>query len=89
MILRGAKPVTYGDEATWQALSDEERPYFQKVGDQENSIDWRVEQEWRLLGDLDLSKVSHDQAIVFVPSREQAQQLAAISKWPVVVLETS
>jgi hypothetical protein len=89
LISWGAKQVTYGDEATWQSLSAEARPYFQKVGNQKNSIDWRVEQEWRLLGDLDLSAVSADQALLFVPTREEAGHLANISNWPIVVLDTA
>jgi hypothetical protein len=49
-------------------------------------IDWSVEKEWRQLGDLSLDGLSHDDAILFVPTLEEARKLLEISRWPVTVL---
>ena len=59
MILttQGAREVIYGDEAVWKDLSKSDRPFYQKIGSNETSIDWSVEQEWRVLGDIDLSLI--------------------------------
>ena len=81
----GGQEVTYGDESVWDAMSETARPFFQKVDD--DSIDWRIEREWRVIGDVDLSSIPADKAIVFVPSEEEAKLVARISRWPVVIRE--
>ena len=54
---RGARPVIYGNESTWENLSPEDRPFFQiaqsttRTG---NVLDWTREKEWRVLGDVEL-----------------------------------
>ena len=56
---RGARPVIYGDEATWENLAPENRPFFQiaqsttRTG---NVLDWTREKEWRVLGDVELNE---------------------------------
>lgn len=82
---RGARPVIYGEERVWESLPRSERPFFQKAGTQNQSIDWRIEQEWRLLGDLNLADIPADKAVVFVPSRCEADHLAQVSRWPVII----
>lgn len=81
----GAKPVRYGDESLWESLGKTERPFFQKNSPR-GDVDWSCEQEWRHLGSLDLTLLSDDDAMVFVPSRAEADRIAAISRWPVTVL---
>ena len=81
----GARPVIYGDEASWLRLDTAHRPYFQKRGTSDEAIDWRVEKEWRIAGDVDLSKVAAEKAVVFVPSQAEAEQIAQLSRWPVLV----
>ena len=87
---RGAKPVIYGDDASWTTLSDSDRPFFQlrttRARRGAKVIDWSQEAEWRVSHDLDLSEASRDDVVLFVPSAEEARQLAAISPWPVFVL---
>ncbi len=85
LVKQGAHEVIYGDEQKWKELSDSERPLYQKIGDQANAIDWTIEQEWRVIGDLDLSDLPKDKGAVFVPTRDEANQLARISPWPVVI----
>jgi len=89
---RGARPVIYGDEATWLQLSDADRPYFQlcpaqveSSGDPGPKTDWRIEREWRHVGDLDLQHLPRDKGLVFVPTFEVAMRLAGISPWPLTL----
>ena len=87
---QGARPVIYGDDASWPTLSDSERPFFQlrttRARRGAKVINWSQEAEWRVSHDLDLSEASRDDVVLFVPSAEEARQLAAISPWPVFVL---
>ena len=56
---RGARPVIYGDESTWENLAPEDRPFFQiaqsttRTG---NVLDWTREKEWRVLDDVELNE---------------------------------
>ncbi len=87
---RRCTPVRYGDDALWESLSSEDRAFFQvRTSRSRRSgrvTDWSIEQEWRQLGDVDLSELPSDAAIVFVPSLEEAQQMAMVSRWPITVL---
>ncbi len=86
LVNHGARPAIYGDEDVWRSLSTNDQPYFQRIGEKENSIDWRVEKEFRVLGDIDLDRIPTDKAIVFAPTQQEAEHVASISKWPVVVM---
>ena len=81
----GARPVVYGDEHAWQTLDTSNRPWFQKrystCGTRQ--IDWSTEREWRILGDVSLSRIRSDDAFVFVPSESAAASLRPLSRWPV------
>ena len=81
-----ARPVLYGTEADWQQLPDDQKPFFQLKKSKSEKIDWRLECEWRLIGDLGLDQIRHDQALVFVPSYEDAEVVSCLSNWPIVVL---
>ncbi len=87
---RGAREVIYGDDDVWQSLSDDDRPFFQlqetRGRRDREPIDWTVEREWRHVGDVDLSEIPPNAAVVFVPSREEAQRIARVSRWPVTVI---
>ncbi len=89
---RGARPVIYGDEATWQSLPDADRPFFQLTHPTDRAkessaqlIDWSVEREWRHVGDLDLRELKPDQALVFVPRFAAAMRMAEVSPWPITL----
>jgi hypothetical protein len=84
----GARSVIYGTERDWDALPEEDRPFFQVEHSKSQKIDWRSEHEWRKLGDVDLDQIPHDQAVVFVKSESDAQWVDAISRWPIVVLSS-
>ena len=92
LMKRGARPVLYGDETAWQNLSESDRPFFQPAHsghssseDADAGIDWTVEREWRHVGELDLSQLAHDDALVFVPNFAAARCLSAVSPWPITL----
>ena len=92
MTKRGARPVHYGDDSTWQSLSESDRPFFQPAHsgsssseDADAGIDWTVEREWRHVGDLDLRQLSREDALVFVPNFAAARRLSAVSPWPITL----
>lgn len=92
LVERGTRAVVYGDDAQWEALDQRRRPFFQLARGRRRSrrnaqpLDWTVEREWRHLGDVQLQGLGPTQAFLFVASREDAQRLARVSRWPVVVL---
>jgi hypothetical protein len=88
LAARGTRPVTYGEESLWDQLPAGDQPFFQLR--QSRSAggtvwDWTVEREWRHVGDVRLDTIPADTACLFVPTAEEARQLAQISRWPVVV----
>ena len=84
----GAKPVIYGDDEAWGSLGDNERPYFQLANScsGKNQIDWTQEKEWRIAGNLDLKSLGVEAAFLFAESYQEAELVASLSRWPVVVL---
>ena len=81
---RGARPVQYADESAWPQLSEQHRPFFQRALG-ESGIDWTVEQEWRVEGDLCLHDVPPTDVILFVPHFEAAKSLANVTSWPITL----
>lgn len=53
---RGARPVRYLPSDEYRGLSADERPYFQKH--EPPRCDYSMEEEWRIIGDLDFSNVA-------------------------------
>ena len=84
----GARRVVYGDESSWDSLSPSVRPFFQTRRSANQKIDWQIEQEWRIVGDLRLELIPHDRAFVFVASEEQANVVASLCHWPIVVMDS-
>jgi hypothetical protein len=84
LLKQGLRPVRYGDDADWESLATVDRPFFQRaVG--ASGIDWQVEQEWRVRGDLRLSELSAEDVILFVPDFESAKSLAEVTSWPMTL----
>lgn len=83
LIRAGAEPVLYGPQSLRSRLPLEQRWRFQAEG---KSGQWREEQEWRLRGSLALDRIADDEAVVFVEQTCDAAQIAAWSRWPVVVV---
>ena len=88
---RDCLPVRYGDDSLWASLDLQDRPYFQvqtsTCRQSGRTIDWSVEREWRHVGDVELEELPANAGLVFVPTREEAEQLVTISRWPVTVLD--
>ena len=82
----GCKEVIYGDDSDWETLGREDRPWFQLQASKNGKIDWTQEQEWRLVGDLDLNKIGNEDAFAFVKTQTDTNRLAEICRWPIVVL---
>ncbi len=83
----GGRSVIYGNEETWESLSDDQRPFFQRTDSSKANRDWTIEAEWRVLGDLDLGVLPRDKAFVFVPDPVSAQTIAEMSTLSVVVIQ--
>ncbi|QEG39701.1 hypothetical protein [Roseimaritima ulvae] len=81
----GIQPVIYGTAAERERLPVDQRWRFQAQG---TRVDWRNEKEWRCRGSLDLSRVSADEALVFVGEPGAVAATAAVSPWPVVDVAT-
>lgn len=79
------RPVIYGDDSTWQSLSDADRPFFQKAtfGDATNNV---AEQEWRVTGDLLLNTRNRQDICIFVPNSDAAELVSQHCDWAVVVV---
>ena len=62
------QPVIYGKPEIYDQLVETDKPYFQNQGSDGGA--WKEEQEWRYLGDLDLSRINHQdmRIIVFRPA---------------------
>lgn len=81
-----AREVIYGDDETWRRLSPTDRPWFQPRYSRNGKLDWQVEKEWRILGDLRLRKLPWESLFFFVPTMREAQRLSGLSAWPVAVI---
>jgi hypothetical protein len=84
---RGARPVIYGNEATWQSLGEGDRPFFQFTSPPSSSpgTDWSVEREWRHVGDLDLNELPAEDGLLFVRRYADAVRLSRSSPWPITL----
>lgn len=81
----GAKQVSYIDRASASKMSKDALAFCQVVSSDSNSTDWRTENEWRIAGDVRLSKLPFSKAIVFVPTYSEALAIQPISRWPIIV----
>ena len=79
-----SKPVRYGDEQLWNSLSQKHKPFFQAI---DGNIDWRMEQEHRVVGDLRLKAFKSEDLVVFVRTESEVAALQPHSIWPVLPFE--
>ena len=73
----GIKSVIYGDDHLYENLSENDKPYFQSKGKKE--VDWSEENEWRKIGDLDLSKIPDGDMSLLVWHKAEADELAKLT----------
>ena len=64
------KRVRYGDKRLWNSLSLKEKPFFQAI---DGKADWKVEQEYRIVGDLSLRTLKQRDLVVFSLKRQRKQ----------------
>jgi hypothetical protein len=76
----GAKEVTYGTDDQYEKLDVSEQPFFQKNA---RNKDWRIEEEWRLPGDLSLQHLKNEDAIIWVLNQDQIHEIQKVSRFPV------
>ncbi|MBX3420852.1 MAG: hypothetical protein KF752_04770 [Pirellulaceae bacterium] len=82
-----AQPVIYGSEADYENLAPAQQAFFQPV---DGVQDWSIEQEWRVVGDLDFRFAAlHHCVLVFVRSRQEALHLARRFSYPVAWVDSS
>src|SRR5690606_37311790 len=89
LAAQGARPVVYGDEATYERLETSQRCFFQKRYTRSASgawIDWSEECEWRHVGDVILDHVDRRRIFAFVPTVEEGRLLQRVCPWPIVVV---
>lgn len=70
LIPLGVKPVIYGSEEIYEALPSSQQPFFQARGDirtSGNNLGWGREEEYRLIGDLDLDSLGNS-LVTLVPN---------------------
>lgn len=84
---QGARPVNYLHRKQIERLPAEEQAFAQPLPQRPGDRDWRVEEEWRMVGDVRLSRLASDQAWIFVPSESDARLLSPWSRWPVVAVD--
>ncbi|MBM3999943.1 MAG: hypothetical protein FJ297_10470 [Planctomycetes bacterium] len=82
----GARPVIYGDDASWNRLDPGERFLFQRAATTRGRCAWSEEREWRVAQSIDLTRVPDDAAFVFTADDESAAFARYVSRWPVVVV---
>lgn len=96
LVNAGVRPVVYGTEHSWKQMSAIDQPFFQlhePLNDFTGSVDarakphlnWIREQEWRCLGDLDLSKFDRQDVMIFVPTVDEARVISVQTDWPVTL----
>ena len=85
----GGRPVIYGDDNVWQSLPQGEQPWFQLRQSQtaSTSIDWTIENEWRLISELKLDHLPSEDVFVFCATEDEAAELRPTCAWRVVSVE--
>lgn len=81
----GVRPVRYVDSREWRRVPDNEKPFTHSKG--KNADVWPAEQEWRLVGDLSLERISAEDLRVITRSREELAVLEPGCSYPVLSIE--
>lgn len=77
-----ARPVTYHSKNPKIPAS----PHYDRAV-LRHSADWKMEREWRVMGDIDLNRIGRQDAVIFVPDVAAAKTLAPYSQWPFVIVD--
>ncbi len=79
----GLQPVVYGDTDIYDLLPQSSKPLYQCVGKESR---WLREQEWRYLGDFDVSNLDPKCTRIIVANEEDRKHLGAAFPYPVVTI---
>lgn len=82
----GARPVCYGDDADWQQLPEQLRPWYQKATAGDGPTNNLQEREWRIVGDLSLKAISAADICLFADTQAAADILSQQTQSMVVVV---
>lgn len=77
----GIRPVIYGPPSLYKRLADSDKPFFQSEGGKGG--DWRPENEWRYLGDLDLSDIPDSELLILVRDRTEIEKTRQYGNWQI------
>jgi hypothetical protein len=83
----GIRPAIYGPSTLYKRLADSDKPFFQSEG--EKGGDWRPENEWRRIGDLDLSNIPSDEMLIIVHHKSEIEALRTFGDWRIVAFSDS
>jgi hypothetical protein len=86
MEAMGARPVRYDSKGEFKQLPEGDRAYFQPISPR--GKDWRVEEEWRVMGDIDLGRLDTKDAIVWVMHGSEIDGIQGVSRFRVRNLVT-
>ena len=83
----GARPVRYVSPSEHRSAVDSPDAWLlQPAASRGSDLQWTLEREWRLPGDLRLATVPPESMAVFVPDRRAADRIAPDCPWPIIVL---
>ena len=88
LVELGTRAAIYGEPDDYDSLPEVDQAFFQRRATGDGRTQWTAEDEWRHVGDLDLSEFALTDVFAFVPTTQEAAQLARVSPWQVVVVPT-
>jgi hypothetical protein len=80
----GVRPVIYGTVAEFADLSENDKPYYQNVG--ERGGDWQPEHEWRFHGDLSLASIPPERMRIVVRRKSDISVVKDLTSSEVIAL---
>lgn len=85
LIDGGARPAKYGDLNDFDAMGEEDRPFFQMLGT--GKRDWRAEKEWRISGDVSFKSLKGEDVTIFVNEKKEASLIDKKFTYPIISLQ--
>lgn len=78
------RPVIYGKPPLYETLGEQDKPFFQSQG--VKGGDWRPENEWRHIGDLDLSDIKPSDMKIIVGKPDEVNAIGWFTESEVISL---
>lgn len=80
----GLRPVIYGKPSLYETLNQQDKPFFQSQGIKDG--EWRPENEWRHIGDLDLSVIKPSDMKIIVSKSDEVKAIEWFTESEVISL---